>query len=145
MISAETMFFVDLASGEAIVAIVPPHTDAGMSDAGSNDGRHDRVVHRFDNQWIRSVTVRELSDFCRYNRDALPLLIRIPSNGPSAASKIQFSAQTLTLREFIREVKNHTKCQPDFVGCGNAYSILYGPTYNFGLKFVPRRESGYRW
>ena len=93
----------------------------------------------------RKMTVRELSDFCRYNRDALPLLIRIPSNGPSAASEIQFSAQTLTLKEFIREAKNHTKCQPDFVGCGNAYSILYGPTYNFGLKFVPRPEFGYRW
>ncbi|MEZ6124294.1 MAG: hypothetical protein R3C49_14130 [Planctomycetaceae bacterium] len=92
-----------------------------------------------------SMTASELSEYCLLHRDRMPLRIHLPQGGLAKAETITFSSVNLSLRQFIAEVEQQTGCHHRFSGCGNAYSILYGSAYNFGLSFSPDANSGYRW
>lgn len=91
------------------------------------------------------MTVAELSEYCQINRDRMPLRILVPAGGNALTDTVTFSALVMPLKQFISEVENQTGCRHHFGGCGNAYSILYGPAYNFGLSFNPQADSGYTW
>ena len=91
------------------------------------------------------MTVAELSEYCQFNRETLPLTIYIPSGGTALNRQLNFSSTRMPLQQFIVEVEQQTGCTHHFGGCGNAYSILYGSADNFGLSFVPPSDSGYKW
>ena len=91
------------------------------------------------------MTVAELSEYCQLNNDRMPLRIYVPKGGSARTETITFSAVEMPLKQFISEVEQATGCHHRFNGCGNAYSILYGHAYNFGLSFSPDAESGYTW
>lgn len=91
------------------------------------------------------MTVAQLSEYCQSHRKSMPLTILIPSGGSAAKSKIHFATDRMPLKEFIDQVKHHTGLNPRFSGCGNAYSVLYGDAYNFGLSFIPDADSEYQW
>lgn len=80
------------------------------------------------------TTVRELAEFCDANRTSLPVRITLPSDGPAADLPIRFSETSVSVRQFIAEIEQQTGCSHGISGCGNAYSILYGPAFNFGLS-----------
>lgn len=105
----------------------------------------DAVLQRLVHLPTDTMTVAELAEYCRFNRDTLPLRIYIPSGGTAAQQQIDFSSQTMPLHQFIAELEQQTGCMHQFSGCGNAYTILYGNAYNFGLSFTPAPDSGYKW
>ena len=91
------------------------------------------------------MTVAELSEYCQFNRDRMPLRIYVPHGGEAKADTVTFSTLEMPLKQFISEFEQQTNCRHRFSGCGNGYSILYGQAYNFGLSFSPSAESGYTW
>ena len=107
--------------------------------------RIDAVLQKRVQLQSDTMTVAELSKFCRFNRKSLPLSIYIPAGGAAAERHVRFSGTQMPLQEFIAEVEQQTGCSHRFSGCGNAYSILYGSAYNFGLSFTPPVGSEFKW
>lgn len=107
--------------------------------------RIDAVLRKPVQLQANTMTVKELSEYCESNRALLPLRVYIPSGGIAGVQKIVFPSTEMPLQHFIAEVERQTGCTHRFGGCGNAYSILYGDAYNFGLSFVPPSGSDYEW
>lgn len=107
--------------------------------------RIDAVLQKPVQLGATRMTVAELSEYCEWNRSSLPLPILIPSGGAAASRELRFSSTEVSLQQFIREVEQQTGARHEFGGCGNAYSILYGSAYNFGLSFSPSSGSELRW
>ena len=107
--------------------------------------RLDTVLQKPVRLQSSTMTVAELSEFCEVNRKSLPLTIYIPAAGIAAEREIRFSGTEMPLHAFIDEIEGQTGCSHRFGGCGNAYSILYGSAYNFGLSFTPPAGSEFKW
>lgn len=104
--------------------------------------RIDAVLQQSVELESTQMTVAELSEYCDGNRTSLPLSISIPAVGAAVHRELHFSSTRLPLQQFISEVEQQTGRKHHFSGCGNAYSILYGSAYNFGLNFAPSSNSG---
>lgn len=107
--------------------------------------RIDAILRKPVQLQSNTMTVKELSEYCQSNRASLPLRVYIPSGGIGGGQTINFPSTDMPLQQFIAEVERQTGCTHRFGGCGNAYSILYGDAYNFGLSFVPPSGSDYEW
>lgn len=107
--------------------------------------RIDAVLRKRVQLQSDTMTVAELSEFCRLNRKSLPLSIHIPGGGAAAERQVRFSGTQMPLEEFIAELEQQTGCSHQFCGCGNAYSILYGSAYDFGLSFTPPAGYEFKW
>ena len=83
-------------------------------------------------------TIRELDDeLASRDSSALPVLIFLPE-GPAAYSLgVRFPLRTPTVGQFIETLERQRGFRHSLSGCGNAYSILAGPAYGFGLSFGP--------
>ena len=103
--------------------------------------RIDAVLQRPVQLPSHTMTIAELSEYCRYNRKSLPLAISINEGGTTFEREITFSDNPMPLQQFIGEYEQQTGSSHRFAGCGNAYSILYGEAYNFGLHFRPPADS----
>lgn len=106
--------------------------------------RIDVVKERVVQLQATNMTVAQLADYCELHRKSLPLRISIQSHGQVADSELHFAADHMTLRQFIEQIERQTELKARFVGCGNAYSVLYGGGYSFGLSFIPNPDSGYK-
>ena len=53
---------------------------------------------------------------------------------------MRFPSRTPTVGQFIEALERQRGFRHGLSGCGNAYSILAGPAYNFGLSFGPPPE-----
>ena len=106
--------------------------------------RIDAVVQKPVQLQSENMTVAELSEYCQFNRPSLPLTIYIPAGVAVAKREIRFSGTQMPLHQFITEVEQQTGCSHRFAGCGNAYSVLYGEAYNFGLNFSPPVDSEFK-
>ena len=109
-------------------------------------------VKRMDAMLMQAVslpdtvtTVGQLAEFCDSNCEKLPIRISLPAGGAFANSPVHFSANSVSVRQFIAEIEQQTGCKHYVSGCGNAYTVLYGPAYNFGLSFHPPAGSNLSW
>lgn len=107
--------------------------------------RIDAVLKRSVELDRQRMTLAHLANYCLENRQMLPLRIYVPSSGRRENSEITFSSTTMPLQQFIAEVEQQTGCHHHFSGCGNAYTVLYGNAYNFGLLFIPSPDSIDEW
>ena len=88
-----------------------------------------------------TMSVAELAEYCEHNRSTLPVSVYLAPDDANARPILHFSNKVLSLQQFITEVERQTGCEHHFSGCGNAYSVLHGKAYNFGLSFVPKPNS----
>jgi hypothetical protein len=102
--------------------------------------RTDTVLQQPVELSTTEMTVAELSEYCRFHREQFPLRISIPAGGTALDKRLRFPAVRMSLQQFITELEQQTGCRHRFFGCGNAYSVLYGPAYNIGLHFMPPSE-----
>ena len=115
--------------------------------------RIDRLLDRPVSLHRTAYTVAELNEEARrWDDPAFPVFISFPDEGVAAHTvRVTFPSTEMTLREFVRQVEMQTGLKHSFAGCGNAYTILDGPAYHFGLMFLPppaEREygaGGMRW
>ena len=115
--------------------------------------RIDRLLDRPVSLHRTAYTVAELNEEANRRGDpAFPVFVTFPEEGAAARTmRVTFPSTKMTLREFVREVETQTGLRHSFAGCGNAYTILDGPAYSFGLMFLPpprEREygaGGMRW
>jgi len=101
--------------------------------------RIDRLLDRPVSLSRNAFTVAELNEEAkRWDDPAFPVWITFPEEGVAAHTvRVTFPRRDLTLREFVDEVESQTGLHHHFGGCGNAYTIVDGPAYNFGLSFLP--------
>lgn len=93
----------------------------------------------------KNTTIGQLADFCSTNRSKLPIRISLPAGGTFADSSVQFGQTSVTVLEFIATIEQQTGCKHYISGCGNAYTVLRGPAYNFGLSFQAPAGSDASW
>ena len=88
------------------------------------------------------MTLDELKEYCEWEaREQFPLRTSIQYGDRNGGLLVRFSDEVLTLRGFINAIESQTPLRHRIDGCGNAYTIIDGPAYNFGMSL---REPGAR-
>lgn len=105
-------------------------------------GKHiQQVLHRPVRLKKSTMRLSELEDYCNHHSrhrggQQFPLRVYIVRNDNAPDQLIHFPSDQLTLEEFIDAIESQTQMSHSFAGCGNAYTILKGRAYNFGLSIT---------
>lgn len=85
-------------------------------------------------------TIAGLTEHCKLNSrpgstPEFPLKVHLSHQQSIADAPVRFPDRRLTLQQFIDAIEEQTNLRHSFGGCGNAYSVVRGSAYNFGLFF----------
>lgn len=81
------------------------------------------------------MTLDELKEYCEWQaREQFPLRTYVEPGKANGELVVRFPDEVLTLRGFISAIESQTPLRHNIGGCGNAYTIIDGPAYNFGLS-----------
>lgn len=67
------------------------------------------------------------------NSDVFPVSTSFTFSTEDASKKIAFSAQKLSLSEFIDTIESQSRLRHRFMHCGNGWTLLWGGDCSFGL------------
>ena len=95
----------------------------------------DRLMERPVTIPKTEMTLAELNEYCQlHRRGNLPIHIYVEFYEADSTRTVHWSAERMTLRQFIAALESQTPLRHRFSGCGNGWTILWGNDCSFGLS-----------